>query len=283
MNRRQAIKKSALLFGAAARLEMSGVVKSAFKLGACDWSLGKTLSPDAFDIARKIGLQGVQVSYNASKDPTGLSDPKTLEIIRQASKDSGVKISSLAIGELNRVPYKSDPRAEEWVLKSIDTAKELGAKVILLAFFSEGDLRNDLQGQKAVIDKLKKAAPHAEKLGITLGIESYLTAQEHIDIIERVGSKSVKVYYDFRNATDAGNDVFKELKMLGKDRICELHMKENGQRLGEGTLDWPEIAKAIKDIGYEGWMQLEWASPKDVDIVTCYQHNKEYLGKLFQF
>lgn len=283
MNRRQAIKKSALLFGAAAGMEMLPAAKSAFKLGACDWSLGKTLSPDAFDIAKRIGLQGVQVSYNTSQDPTGLSDLKTLEIIRQASKNSGIKISSLAIGELNRVPYKSDPRAEEWVLKSIDAAKALDAKVILLAFFSEGDLRNDIPGQKAVIEKLKKAAPHAEKLGITLGIESYLTAQEHIDIIDEVGSKSVKVYYDFRNETDAGNDVFKELKLLGKDRICELHMKENGQRLGEGTLNWPDIAKAVKEIGYEGWMQLEWARPKDVDIVTCYQHNKEYLSKLFQF
>ncbi len=232
MNRRQAIKKSALMFGAAADMEMFPAAKSAFKLGACDWSLGKTLSPDAFDIARRIGLQGVQVSYNTSKDPTGLSDPKMLELIRKASKNSGIKISSLAIGELNRVPYKSDPRAEEWVLKSIDAAKALDAKVILLAFFSEGELRNDLQGQKAVIEKLKKAAPLAEKSGITLGIESYLTAEEHIDIIDQVGSKSVKVYYDFRNATDAGNDVFKELKILGKDRICELHMKENGQLLG---------------------------------------------------
>lgn len=283
MNRRQAIKKSAVLFGAVVGMEMFPTVKSVFKLGACDWSLGKTLSSDAFDIARKIGLQGVQVSYNTSKDPTGLSDPKTLEIIRKASEDSGIKISSLAIGELNRMPYKSDPRAEEWVLKSIDAAKALDAKVILLAFFSEGDLRNDIPGQKSVIEKLKKAAPRAEKLGITLGIESYLTAQEHVNIIEQVGSKSVKVYYDFRNAADAGNDVFKELKLLGKDRICELHIKENGQKLGEGTLNWPEIAKVVKDIGYEGWMQLEWASPKDVDIVTCYQHNKEYLSKLFQF
>ncbi|MDQ6481715.1 sugar phosphate isomerase/epimerase family protein [Dyadobacter sp. LHD-138] len=283
MNRRQAIKKSALLFGVVAGMDDNHSLKSSYQLGACDWSLGKTLSPEAFDVAKKIGLQGVQVSYNTGKDPGGLSDPKTLELIRDASKNSGVKISSLAIGELNRVPYKSDARTEEWVWNSVDAAKELGARVILLAFFSEGDLRNDTAGQKMVIERLKKVAPHAEKAGITLGIESYLTAEEHLNIIEQVGSKSVQVYYDFRNATDAGNDVFKELKILGKDRICELHMKENGQRLGEGTLNWPDIAKAVKDIGYEGWMQIEWASPKGVDIVACYRHNRAYLNRLFQF
>lgn len=283
MNRRQAIKKSALLFGVVAGMDDYHALKSSYQLGACDWSLGKTLSPEAFEVAKKIGLQGVQVSYNTGKDPVGLSDPKTLELIRDASKNSGVKISSLAIGELNRVPYKSDARTEEWVWNSVDAAKELGARVILLAFFSEGDLRNDAAGQKMVIERLKKVAPHAEKAGITLGIESYLTAEEHLNIIEQVGSKSVQVYYDFRNATDAGNDVFKELKILGKDRICELHMKENGQRLGEGTLNWPDIAKAVKDIGYEGWMQIEWASPKGVDIVACYRHNRVFLNRLFQF
>lgn len=283
MNRRQAIKKSALFWGAMTGMDRSLILKSSYQLGACDWSLGKALSPEAFVVAKSIGLQGVQVSYNTGKDQIGLSDPKTLEIIRAASKETGVKISSLAIGELNRVPYKSDPRTEEWVWKSVDAAKELGAKVILLAFFSDGDLRNDLTGQKMVIERLRKVAPHAEKAGITLGIESYLKAEEHLNIIEQVGSKSLKVYYDFRNAADAGNDVFKELKILGKEHICELHMKENGLLLGEGTLHWPDIAKAVKDIGYEGWMQLEWASPKGADIVTSYRHNQAFLNGLFQF
>ncbi|MCF0065485.1 sugar phosphate isomerase/epimerase [Dyadobacter chenwenxiniae] len=153
----------------------------------------------------------------------------------------------------------------------------------MLAFFSDGDLRNDEKGKKAVVTKLKKVAPYAEKKGVTLGIESYLTAQEHLDIIQAVGSESVKVYYDFRNAADAGNDVFKEITMLGKEMICELHMKENGQKLGQGTMDWPKIAKVVKDIGYAGWMQIEGATPPGADIIECYTYNRQYLEGLFLF
>ncbi|TLU97889.1 sugar phosphate isomerase/epimerase family protein [Dyadobacter luticola] len=284
LDRRKMIKSSALAWAAAASGIQVGLrAAPRLQLGACDWSVGRTLNPEAFDRAKTIGLQGIQVSYNTSKDQVGLSNPATLKSIQDASARTGIEVSSLAIGELNRVPYKSEPKTEEWVWNAIDAAKALNVKVILLAFFSEGDLRNDDAGKRAVISRLKKAASHAEKQGIILGIESYLTAQENLDIINAVGSKAVKVYYDFRNAADAGNDVFKEVPMLGKNLICELHIKENGFKLGEGTMDWPKIAKMVNDIGYHGWMQIEGATPQGADIVECYQQNRKYLEGLFSY
>ncbi|MBO9614590.1 MAG: sugar phosphate isomerase/epimerase [Dyadobacter sp.] len=286
LSRREMLKSSALLLASTA-FDEDNVLKTGrftapkYQIGACDWSVGRQLSPEAFDRAKQIGLQGIQVSYNTGKDEKGLSVPETLQAIREASARTSVQVSSLAIGELNRVPYKSQPKTEEWVWNSVDAAKALGVKVILLAFFSEGDLRNDDAGKKAVIERLKKVAPHAEKQGITLGIESWLSGQEHLNIINAVGSKAVKVYYDFRNSTDAGHDIFKEIPMLGKDLICEIHMKENGQRLGEGPLDWPRVAKAVKEIGYEGWMQIEGATPQGAEIIPAYQHNLNYLKGLF--
>ncbi|HEV7347440.1 sugar phosphate isomerase/epimerase family protein [Telluribacter sp.] len=283
LTRREAIQRAALWLGATATLDLSAAPKPHYHLGACDWSVGKAMSPEAFDLARQIGLQGLQVSYNTGKDEAGLSNQATLRSIRDAAKRTGVRVSSLAIGQLNQVPYKSEARTEEWVWNSVDAAKALGAPVVLLAFFSKGDLRNDEAGKKAVIERLKKVAPHAEKQKVILGIESYLSAQEHLDIMQAVGSPAVKVYYDFRNAADAGYDIYEEIPLLGKEQICEIHMKENGFRLGEGTLDWPRIARAVQDIGYQGWMQIEWASPKDADIVDCYRHNRQYLEKLFKF
>lgn len=281
ITRRQAIKKSLLHAGVAASWDFE-LKKSPYRLGACDWSLGKTMDAGAFEVAKQIGLQGVQLSYNRGNDHVGLSNPVTLNAIKVAAKQSGVKISSLAIGELNNIPYKSEAQTEEWVWNSVDVADSLGVKVILLAFFGKGDLRNDAAGKKEVIERLKKVAPHAEKKGVVLGLETYLSAEEHLDIINAVGSKSVRVYYDFRNAADAGYDIYKEIPLLGKEMICELHMKENGKRLGEGTLDWPRIAEAVKAIDYKGWMQIEWAN-STADIVACYKHNRQYLSQLFEF
>jgi sugar phosphate isomerase/epimerase len=116
-----------------------------------------------------------------------------------------------------------------------------------------------------------------------LGIESYLTADEHRDIIEKVGSPNVKVYYDFRNTADAGHDTIAEFKKLDKEMICELHMKENGHLLGKGTLDWPAIGRAVYEKGYygDGWMQIEGAIPDKADLVESYRHNHSLLKSVF--
>ena len=283
LNRREAIKKTTLLAGAGFVFPSLVLAKAPYRLGACDWSVGKRMQAETFELAKQIGLQGLQLSFNTTDDERGLADTQTLLRMQEASKQTGVKISSLAIGELNRVPYKSEGRTEEWVWQSIEAAHTLKAPVVLLAFFSKGDLRGDSQGKAAVIERLKKVAPFAEKKKITLGIESYLSAQEHVEIIEAVGSKAVKVYYDFRNAADAGYDTYAEIPFLGKDLICEIHVKENGQRLGEGSLDWKRIADALQKIGYKGWMQIEGSVPRGGNIVDTHRQNRTYLESLFSF
>ena len=52
-----------------------------------------------------------------------------------------------------------------------------------------------------------------------LGLETYLTAEAHLKIIDRVKSKAVRVYYDVFNAAHKKHDVLREIKLLGADRI----------------------------------------------------------------
>ena len=257
--------------------------KKIFNIGACDWSLGKNSDIGAFEIAKQIGLDGIMVNMGSLDNNMHLRQNELQQLYLETSKKTGVKISSLAMGELNNIPYKSDPRTEEWVWDAVDVAYNLHVKVMLLAFFSKNDLRGDDGGKKEVITRLKKVAPKAEKLGITLGIESYLNAAEHLDIIEAVGSKNIKVYYDFRNTADAGFDTVKEFKQLGKDMICELHMKENGFLLGKGTLDWKSISNAVYESGYygDGWMQIEWAKPDRDELIKSYKQNHQFLKNHF--
>lgn len=272
-----------MLAGNIHNLAAAHVVGKQFNIGACDWSLGKGSDPSAFNIAAQIGLKGIMVDMGSAENNLHLRDKAVQQQYREASSVTGVKISSIAMGVLNNVPYKSAPETEQWVWDSVDVAKALGVNVVLLAFFNNNDLRNDAAGKKEVIARLKKVAPHAEKNGITLGIESYLDAAEHMDIIDKVGSNNIKVYYDFRNTADAGFDTVKEFKKLGKSMVCELHMKENGYLLGKGTLDWPAIGKAVYESGYygDGWMQIEWALPKDVPVVDGYKQNLVFLQNIF--
>ena len=266
-----------------ASLAETAVKKRNFKIGACDWSLGKDGDTGAFEIAKKIGLDGIMVSMGSESNHLRLREESVQQEYLHYAKTTGVEISSIALGVFNSVPYKSDPRTEQWVWDSIDVARNLTAPLVLLAFFNNNDLRNDAKGKQEVIRRLKKVAPHAEKNGVILGIESYLNADEQIEIIYQVGSKNVKIYYDFCNVTDAGLDTVKEFTKLGKDRICELHMKENGFLLGEGVNNWKAIGEAVQETNYigNGWMQIEGALPKGGETVKSYQQNLQFLKNIF--
>jgi L-ribulose-5-phosphate 3-epimerase len=281
LSRREMLRQSArtaawLTLGAECAPLFAAPDKRRFQIGACDWSLDKSCDPTAFEVAKVIGLDGVQVSLGTAANDMHLRKPEVQQQYRDAARETGLAVASLAIGELNSVPYKSDPRTVQWVSDSIDVCRALGVRVVLLAFFSKGDLRDDKPGVDEVVRRLKAVAPKAERAGVVLGLESWLSAQQHLDILARVGSKAVQVYYDVCNSNDRGYDIYQEIRQLGR-RICEVHAKENGALLGQGKVDFKKVRAALDDIGYRDWIQIEGAVPPGQQMLQSYQANCKFL------
>ena len=249
-----------------------------FKIGACDWSLGKGCDVEAMRVAKELNLDGVQVSLGNYDNKMHLRRPEIQRAYLDACKKYDVEIASIAIGTLNEYPYKSDAIAEEWVWDSVDVAKAMNQKVILLAFFGKGDLKNDKAGIDEVVRRLKKVAPKAEKAGVYLAVESTLNAEDHMDIVDRVGSSAVKVYYDVGNSYWAGYDIYKEIRFLG-DNICEFHAKDSESIFGKGKVDFVKVREAMDDIGYRGWIQIEGAQPLGME--ESYRQDEQYLRTIF--
>ena len=250
-----------------------------FKLGVCDWTIGKTANPGSLEMAKRIGLDGVQVDFGRGDNRLPLFDEELQDNFLDEARRQKMQIASLAMGVLNNVPYKSDMRAERWVRQAINVAEAMEVKVILLAFFGEGDLKEDEQGVNMVVQRLRRVAPDAEMAGVTLGIESWLSAEQHIDIIERVGSNAVKVYYDVANSHKAGYDIYKEIRQLGP-LICEFHAKDYDNLYGKGSIDFKEVRLAMDDIGYRGWLVME-GTKMPLGIEESCRYDAEYLRGIF--
>jgi sugar phosphate isomerase/epimerase len=251
-----------------------------WKYSMCDWMMGK-MDPSAVELGKKMGLDGVQISIGFPDDNLKLRKPEMQKKYLEAAKHYGLVINSVAMGVLNDVPLMNEPRTALWAADTIDAAKAVGAKNILLAFFGNGELKEqNADDMRRVTEVLQELAPRAEKAGVILGIESYLSAEAHLKILDLVKSKFVQVYYDVYNANDAGHDYLKEIKLLGGERICEVHFKEGGNFLGAGKIKWPEVAAMLKEVGYKNWLTLETGSPTK-DRVADAKKNLEYLKKLF--
>ena len=251
-----------------------------FKIGACEWSLGKG-DPSSFAVAKEIGLDGVQVNMGSDRDNLHVRRPEVQKAYLEAARKHGLEIASLALGELNSVPLMSEPKAAIWLLDTVEVAKALGVKVILMAFFGTGELRaEDRVNVDRVVGVLKEIAPRAEKAGVILGFENYLSAEDNARILDRVGSPAFQVYYDVGNSTDKGYDILKEIRFLGRKRICEFHAKDGPHLFGKGRIDFRKVREAIDEIGFSGWIQLEGAAPNG--LVPDYRADLEYLRGIFR-
>jgi sugar phosphate isomerase/epimerase len=231
-----------------------------FKVGVTDWNLRLENKPEAVALAKKIGFDGVQISLGKGTDHLPLSDPALQQTYLSESKRVGLPLASVCLEVLHRNILKSDPLGQKWVAEAIPAARNLGVKVILLPFFGKGALTTRAE-MDYVGDVLKEIAPQAEKAGIILGLEDTISAKDNVSIMERAKSPAVLTYYDVGNSTKAGFNVVEEIRWLGAERICEMHMKDNPHYLGKGTIDFPAVVDALADIGFRQWAELETVCP----------------------
>lgn len=192
LNRREMLRRTTqALAGFAVTTQIAPLFaapeKRRFKIGACEWSLRKS-DPSCFEVAKQIGLDGVQVDIGRVTNNLWLRRADVQQKYLAAATASGLEIASLAMAELNNIGLKSEPRAAIWLHDSIDVAKALGVHVILVAQFYAGELRNDKPGVDRTVELLKELAPRAEKAGVILGLENYLNAEQNLDILSRVKS-----------------------------------------------------------------------------------------------
>ena len=232
------------------------------KIGVTDWNLQLTGKIEAVGLAARLGFDGVQISLGRTpvSDKLPLDDASIQAQYLAAAKEHGIALAGTCLDILHVDHLKDNKRAQKWVADSIPITAALKADVVLLPFFGKASLTNYAE-MDYVAGVLKELAPAAEKAGVTLGLEDTISAEDNVRIMERSGSAAVKVYYDVGNSTNGGFDVVKEIRWLGAARICQMHLKDNPHYLGEGRIDFPAVMKAITDIGFQGFANLETDCP----------------------
>jgi len=229
--------------------------------------------------AAEFGYHGYEVDIgDFGNTGLGLHWPEEFTAQRvaavgEAAGRAGIEISSLCLGVLWRFyPSSPDPsvraQAAQIMRQAAPLAAAVGAKVILLPV-GQPDSLSPAQARGHLVELLKTCAPEAEKAGVVYAVENVgqalaRTADDLIEIVSRVGSAACQVYYDVGNATAQDADPASDIRKLGR-RIAMMHVKDlrrtAGRRelaiIGEGMVDFPDVAAAAREIGYEGYLTLE--------------------------
>jgi L-ribulose-5-phosphate 3-epimerase len=273
------------------------------KVGMCDWNLGPMAQPELIPKAKEAHLEGIQVSVGTAPDNMRLRSSEVRRQYRELGKQHGIAFPSVAAGLLNGIPLKSEPQAAVFVIDTLEAGAALGSYCILLAFFSEGDLRArdsegnfknvstgpfksyelDTQGVQRVVEVLKQVAPRARDLNVIIGLENTLTAEQNLEILDKVDSEYVQVYYDVGNSTEYGYDVPGEIRRIGNKNICEIHLKDwHSPMLGDsrGAVDFQAAADACREIGFDKWYVLE-TSGRENRFLDDTRTNVAFAKKFF--
>ncbi|HEY1342362.1 MAG TPA: sugar phosphate isomerase/epimerase family protein, partial [Bryobacteraceae bacterium] len=221
-------RRSLLLSLPVAGLRTMRAAGQKLRIGVTDWNLRLGAKPEAVTLASSLGFDGVQLSFGRRlvADKLPFDNPETVDRALALSAEHKIPIDGTCVDRLHDNGLKSDKLAPKWVSDSIRLTKALHTKVLLVPFFGKWALTNR-EEMDYTADALRELGPEAEKAGVILGLEDTISAEDNVRIMDRARSKNVLVYYDVGNSTKAGFDVVKEIRWLGRDRICQFHLKDN--------------------------------------------------------
>jgi L-ribulose-5-phosphate 3-epimerase len=240
----------------------------------------------AFPLARDCGLDGVEVDMGSlGKRPdfeNKLLDPAVRQQFLAASVDTGVAICSLAMSAFYAQSFADHPNADHFVDEWTDLMKAMGVRVGFLPFGVKGTVKDDPAVRAKFVAALRRAAPKAEAAGVVIGIETNLDADGHKRFLDDIGSPAVRVDYNLGDAIESGFDIYREIRDLGKDRICQIHCKEGEVWLGNGVINFPRVKESLDAIDWDGWLVIERSRVPGKSVRENFSANARYLKSVFQ-
>jgi sugar phosphate isomerase/epimerase len=222
--------------------------------------------------AQKLGFDGLEFDLARDYKHDVLWTREGRQSLLDMAKETGVDVASVCLGAMWAQTFASDDngereRAHEVVTEASRFTPELGTHVILVPIVGVEGQENEV-GIQRWVSGLRDCAPVAEQTGAILALENVgrspaRSAPSILNIIEQVGSPAVKAYYDVGNGTSFGYDANEELRLLGKN-VAQVHIKgARSAQLWENTLDMAQVARTLKQIGYDGYLVFETQATED--------------------
>jgi len=158
---------------------------------------------------------------------------------------------------------------------SLPQAAAAGVPNVITMFGNRHGM-SDPQGRDNSIAGLRQIAPLAEQVGVTLCVELLNSRIDHhdyqgdhaawgVEVMQGVGSPRVKLLYDIYHMQIMDGDIIRTIR----DNIQYLGHFHTGGVPGRHELDdtqelnWRAVARAIADLGFQGFVAHEFVPTKD--------------------
>ena len=261
-----------------------------YKIGLIDLMLLKRQKLGAITLAAQLNADGVEIDMGGLGNRPTFDNQLLIDSVRnkfvQTAKENNIEIASLAMTGYYAQSFCGRSEYIKSIEDCISTMKLMNVKTAFLPLGVQCDLKKNLQVRDSVVARLKIAGKMAEAAGVVIGIETALSAKEEIQLLKEINSSAIKIYFNFSSPLKEGRDLIKELKLLGKDRICMIHAsnKDSVWLQNDTQINMLAIKKCLDEMGYTGWLIIERSrdASKPTDVKYNYGANTAFLKRIFQ-
>lgn len=233
----------------------------------------------------RLGVEGVDLGYY-------WENKEEIEKAPQWLKENNLNLGCCIISNDFALPNEKDRQKEvEKVKHSIDIAVKLGADIVRVfgGNAKEGITYNI--AKEWIVDSLRQVTSYAGEHNVVLALENHGQlcgkSSQVIDIVDSVGSSSLRLNIDIANFLCVDEDPLKAIAKLSpymvyahvKDfkEVNEEHKDEDviissggkqyvGSVAGEGIIDLEGAFKKLKEANYTGYLSLEYEAQEDNKI-----------------
>ena len=270
-------------------IPVTGVCQQNFRIAECDWMMLKRQKLGEFQLAKNIHADGIEMDMG----PLGsrlqfdnkLRDPHFQELFPRTADSLGIEVPSVAMSGFFAQSLLKRENYRELVQDCLNTMKHMKSQVAFLPLGGCGkEWMTDPVLRAELIHRLHTIGEMAKREGKVIGIRTGLDAKESKRMLKEIHSDGIKIYYNLQDAVDSHRDVCKELKVLGKDRICQIHasLTDSVTLDKDPRINMPQVVKTLNQIGWRGWLVVERSrdASRVRDVRYNYGTNINYLREI---
>ena len=271
--------------------QQANTLSHRYKVPACDWMMLKRQKLGEFKLSHEIGADGVEM------DMGGLGKRDTFdnklhqvyfqELFKKMAAEYQIEVPSIAMSGFYGQSFLKHRNYRVLIDDCIKTMQVMGAKIAYLPLGGCGnDWKTDDEQRRRLVSRLHVAGEMAHSEGLVIGIRTGLSAKEDIKLLEQINSEGIQIYFSVQEALDNKRDLYKELKTLGRKRICQIHISEtDGVTLPHSkNIDMHRVKEQLDKMGWSGWLVVERSRDAgDVrNVKKNFGMNIRYLKEVFQ-
>lgn len=280
-----------LILAAGIIVPESVLAQQRYQIGVCDWMVLKRQKLGEFKLAKELGCDGIEMDMGGlgkrNSFDNKMRDPKMVRLFKHTADSFGIKVGAVAMSGFYGQSF-AKKESWRWLIQDcLNTMNAMGAKVAFLPLGGCGNNWTDsLQLRRQIVWRLHEIGEMAKARGMVIGIDTPLDAEGNIKLLDEINSDGIKIFYKFQTAIENKRNIAKEIKTLGKDRICAIHASNtDGVWLrNDKAVKMKKIKKVLDKAGWSGWLFVERS--RDVNQVRNvkknYGENVKYLKEIMQ-